>query len=251
MSAMKTGVLLCLLLAGRVVTCVAVQPLGLAPDSVGVVVGAVVDALSGEHLRGDVIVENTVFGSGIDSAGRFSILLLPGRYRLGAHAMFHAGASESADVHAACTTRVDFRLLPRKYVNDSILASLAKFKIRDLARHPNDPAVNNSIRVAAWKTFLSGKGRCGMKSMGIGVEGQHLFDYLLIENGSARIVDDSREATGCVYERRFSFVQLVDRNWDADSSRYVAVPFTGTAPNNRELRFVLSNKPDEREPVLF
>ena len=39
------------------------------PDSMGVVVGTVADALSGELLRGDVVVENSVFGSGMDSAG--------------------------------------------------------------------------------------------------------------------------------------------------------------------------------------
>lgn len=221
------------------------------PDSMGVVVGTVADALSGELLRGDVVVENSVFGSGMDSAGRFSILLLPGKYQLTANAWSYASASESATVSAPCTTRMDFHLFLQKYVNDSIMASLAKVAIRELARHPMQYDTNNSIRVAAWKTYLSGKGTCGVRSTGIGVEGQHLFHYLVIENGSVWIVHDSREATGRVSKRRFSYVQLVDRNWDPNSSRYVAVPFTGTVPKNGELRFMLSNEPDERDPVLF
>ncbi|MBM3332245.1 carboxypeptidase regulatory-like domain-containing protein [candidate division WOR-3 bacterium] len=220
-------------------------------DSMGVVAGTVVDALSGIPLRGDVIVENTVFGSGIDSAGRFSILLASGRYQLGAYAMFHAETSESATVSAACTTRVDFRLLPREYVNDSIMATLAGFQIRDLARHPKDPAVNNSIRLAAWKTYVSGKGACGIKMTGFGVEGQPFDDYLLIENGSARIVSDSREATGIVRERRYPYIHLVDRCWDADSSRFVAIPISGIAPSDRELRFTLSDQADDKDPALF
>jgi hypothetical protein len=248
---MRPGLLLCLSLLSLASLSRGAQPATSARDSLGVVAGTVIDALSGKPLRGDVIVENTLFGSSIDSAGRFSILLATGKYQLGACAMFHAEASESAPVSAACTTRVDFRLLPRKYVNDSIMATLAGFQIRDLARHPKDPAVNNSIRLATWKTYISGKGACGIKTTGFGFEGQQGDDYLLIENGSARIVSDSREATGTVIERRYPHVQLVDRYWDADSSRFVAIPFSGIAPRDRELRFTLSDQANDKDPTLF
>jgi hypothetical protein len=252
MSTMKTITLLCLVFVGVSHTAQSVVP---KPDSMGVVAGTVVDALSGEPLRGNVVVENTVRGSSIDSAGRFAVLLAHGKYRLLATAVSYADAGESATVSAACTTRVDFRLLPRKYVDDSIMASLAKIRIRELARHPEKPAVNNSIRLAAWKTLLSGKGTCGLKNVSFGVEGQHISKYLVIENGSARIITDSYEGNPWwgrdITERMYSYVQLVDRHWEADSSRFIVIPFSGAAPKDRELRFALSNHANDRDPVLF
>jgi hypothetical protein len=252
MSAMRTGILLCLILAE---TCSAAQPVVPVSDSMGVVAGAVVDAMNHEPLRGDVVVAGTNMGSDTDSAGRFSVRLAPGRYQLSAYAMFHAGSSESATISPACTTLVDFMLLPRKYVDDSIMASLAKIRIMELARLPKEPLINNSIRVAAWKAYLSGKGKYGIKTVVFSVEGDPIFKYLLIEDGTARIVWDGRE--GKLYpthvdERHYSHVQLIeDRLWNPDSSRYSIVPFSGTVPRDKELRFGLSNDANDKSPELF
>jgi hypothetical protein len=249
MSAMRIGVWFCLPLLSWASLSLGVQPAAPAPDSIGVIAGAVVDALSHKPLRGvNVVVENTNRGSDTDTAGHFSVRLTPGRYRLVAGAWGYVPVGESAEVFANLTTPLDFRLLPQRYVNDSVLASFARVRMRELQGSdtyrrpkPEQVAFNNPIRMDAWKTFLSGKGTYGIKKTITTVEGDPIYQYLIVENGKCRMIEDTRnDALGphIVSDRHIARLLLTQgRRLAPDSTHYVGIPFDDTLPTDEVLRF--------------
>jgi hypothetical protein len=242
---MRTGMLLCSVAAA---VCFAAQLVAPSPDSVGVVAGAAIDALSSEPLHdGIVTVDDTIRGSYIDSAGHFSVPLVPGKHRLVADGMDYARAGKYADVLAGCTTEICFYLLPQRHVNDSILGSFAEIRIRELSgyanryRTPEQIAINNAIRVGAWRTYLEGKGTYGIKKTLESALWEPSYDYLLIESGRCRTVEDARWYSlgpRIVSEHHVTKLILTNgKRLAPDSTHYVGVPFDGSVPKDRELRF--------------
>jgi len=217
-------------------------------DSMGVITGTVRDALSGVPLSvyGEVVVRNSNRGSGIDSAGRYTIQMPAGEYELTAGFPSYSPSHASAKVTAGDTTIVSFRLLPQRYVNDSIMASLAKVRITELRgidnrRHPDHVDFNDSVRVAAWKTYLSGRGTFGIKKTAATVEGDPIYEYLLVENGKCRTIVDTREdAFGShdVIEHHFPGLLLTQgKQLAPDSIHYIGIPYSSPGPKDKELRF--------------
>jgi hypothetical protein len=241
MSAMRVHLLVVPALILTAVAC------GGGKGSVGFIHGTVTDAVSGEPVRGSGSVTARKGGrSGIDASGRYTIRVRAGVYEVVATAPTHMDGRRSERVLAGDTVIADFFLWPRRAADDSIIASFARMRIRELRgianrRHPEHIAFNNSIRMAAWGTFQSGKGAYGMKMTATTVEDDPVYMYLLVEHGTCRRVYDGRmDKFGGreVHESKVTrFLLSQGRQLTADSTHYIAIPFSGPMPKDKELRF--------------
>ena len=254
MSAMRSDVLLCLLLTG-VSFCVGAQHDTLGPDSLGWVTGTVTDALSGKPLSGydaGVYAENSDRGSGIDSAGRYVIAVPAGEHELTAGVPMYLPGHAVAKVLAGDTAYVFFRLVSQRHVNDSVMATMAGIRFAQLrgdggARLSKDIAYNNSVTVKAWHTYLKGKGRFGIRKVtreyiDVGKAEIVVRCHLIFDNGTCRVVqtrtftrfDQLVHAAGQSYPR---LALLQSRTRDPNTGDYVTTPFNGVLPSDRELVF--------------
>jgi len=204
-----------------------------------------------------------------DSLGFYSLRLASGRHSLRASHQDYVPAVRGFAVDSGQRLLVDLRIHPKPIEmpsrevistkkplvntantahNDSILASLAGIKIRELKGldnyrplKPEQVAFNNSVKVDAWKTYVSGRGTYGIRKMSSTVEGDAIYGYLLVENGRCRTVVDTREdhwGPKVVGERRIPRLLLAQgRHLAMDSMHYVAIPFSDSLPTNAELRF--------------
>ena len=102
-SAMRTGLLLCLLLAGS-----------LSASPTAVLTGRVRDAVTKEALVGaSVIIEGTVYGNVTNLTGSYVIVMLPEMAGRATAAHVGYGDTSAGFVTAsACTTHLDFTLRP-------------------------------------------------------------------------------------------------------------------------------------------
>jgi hypothetical protein len=252
MSAMRIGVPLFSIL---VAVCLAAQPDTLGPDSMGWVTGTVRDALSGEPLSGygaGVYVENSDRGSGVDSAGRCVIPMSAGEYKLTAHVAWYLPGHASAKITAGDTAYVSFQLVSQRHVNDSVMATMAGIRFAQLhgdggARRSKDIAYNNSVMAKAWRIYLKGKGRFGIRRttreyIDIGKAEIVVRSHLIVDNGTCRVVqtrtptrfDRLVRAAGQSYPR---LALLQSRARDPNTDSYVTTPFNGVLPSDRELVF--------------
>ncbi len=223
--------------AGVVLTSVA---LGTGEGSVGFIKGTVIDSLSGRPLSG-VSVENGT----TDQAGHYEVKARVGERVIGAWAYNYADAEARVRVVAGKTCVVNFRLVPLHPEYDSILASFSRVKVIELqrtrGRQPEDVAFNNGVKAAAWKIYQKGKGSFGIKKTSNTIEGSPIYEYLIVENGRVRLIQDGRKdifGGRDVVERHYPGLMLTNgEHLASDSIHYIGVPFTGAVPRKRVLWF--------------
>jgi hypothetical protein len=234
MSIMRTSILV---LAGATL---AAGALGTGHGSFGLIRGTVIDSLSGRPLSG-VSVENGI----TDQAGHYEIKARVGERVIGAWAYNYADGEARVRVASGKTCVANFRLVPLHPEYDSILASFSRVKIVELrrtrGRQPEDVAFNNGVKAAAWKTYQLGRGAFGIKKTSNTTEGSPIYEYLIVENGRVRIIEDGRKdifGGRDVVERHYPGLMLTNgEHLASDSVHYIGVPFTGAVPKNRVLWF--------------
>lgn len=193
MSAMRIGVLLVSFAAFDLA-----QPAAPAPDSSGWITGVVTDLKSGNTLIGARV------GLGRDGTERQSVASVRGSYLIGPvqpgiHAVtativgYRDSRNESLQVSAGCTTRLDIRvrrLGPSEPSLDeeSLKRYVSQLKCTRLrggyAARPRD----NRVIEKAWRVWLSGRGSYAVMYEITSVEGEAFTNWLLIKDGTCRLV---------------------------------------------------------------
>lgn len=186
---------LSLLVAVLVSVAPAAQHDTLVPDSSGWIAGTVRDSATREVLVGaSVVVDGTEAGAATDIEGSYLI----GPVRVGGSALTasHTGYRdhhESTSVFAGCTTRLDLGLRNVRPPGLSPAEESIKRAVNHLksATLRGNPAYDDRLLVKAWNVWLKGRGSFTVKKYTqYGVEGGRIFEWLIIKDGTCRLVTE-------------------------------------------------------------
>jgi hypothetical protein len=256
MSAMRIGVLLMSLVALDIA-----QPAASAPDSSGWIAGLVTNARRGDTLIGaSVIMEGTGLGTVTDVNGSYVIgPLRAGIYTVTASYVGYLD-SRNGDQHIspACTTRFDIkmkRFAPTELslAEESLKRYVSRLKCAKLrAGKVPDTRYNNRILERAWRVWLCGHGSLTVRQYTLhGVEGGRYFNWLIIQAGTCRQVEEY-DGTGYmstepyVRERQVAELNLVYE------PGYAAGKLRHDLPPRAMLRLVYDHDRGWRDyPVFF
>jgi hypothetical protein len=167
------------------------------------VTGRVTDSVSGEPVVGALVkldgVSTSTYSMAYartDTGGNYAIQVEPGTAKIVCHPVGYREKSTQVRIPRKHVAKLNFRVATGSSSSDSSLRLLRGLPILHFAGtnlHTDSATTHhdNEIRIRVWNVLRSKRGRLAIRKQLWSVEGDALFEYLLVSNGRATYIYNS------------------------------------------------------------